>query len=434
MLKLIVLDPGHFHAALLQKTMYPDIDPTVRVYAEDGPELADYLKKIESYNARDQSPTAWRMDVRAGPDFLDRFSADKAGDLVVIAGNNRRKTEYIMRAVDAGMHVLADKPMAIDARGFDSLRRAFADAEARRVLLYDIMTERHEITTMLQKAFSRIPSVFGELLPGSVQEPSVVKESVHHFAKLVSGTPVKRPPWFFDVEQQGEGLVDITTHLVDLVQWECFPGARLDFDADIRILGAKRWPTGISPVQFAQLTQLQSFPDYLRKDVHEGSLHVYANGEIDYRIKGVHAKVRVLWNFEAPAGAGDTHYSVLRGSKTNLVIRQGAAEAWQPVLYIEAATSTATAELPSVLEHAMTEVRAAYPGVGVERFGQEWRVVVPQSYHIGHEAHFAQVAVEFLRYVGEGALPAWEVPGMLAKYRTTTSALALARDGSRRTS
>jgi hypothetical protein len=37
MLKLIVLDPGHFHAALLQKTMYPDIDPTVRVYAEDGP-------------------------------------------------------------------------------------------------------------------------------------------------------------------------------------------------------------------------------------------------------------------------------------------------------------------------------------------------------------------------------------------------------------
>jgi len=79
-------------------------------------------------------------------------------------------------------------------------------------------------------------------------------------------------------------------------------------------------------------------------------------------------------------------------------------------------------------------VRAAYPGVGVERFGQEWRVVVPQSYHIGHEAHFAEVAVEFLRYVGEGALPPWEIPGMLAKYRTTTSALAMARDGSRRTS
>jgi hypothetical protein len=94
------------------------------------------------------------------------------------------------------------------------------------VLLYDIMTERHEITTMLQKEFSRLPAVFGELLEGSEQEPAVVKESVHHFSKQVSGVPIKRPAWFFDGAQQGEGLVDITTHLVDLVQWECFRARR----------------------------------------------------------------------------------------------------------------------------------------------------------------------------------------------------------------
>ena len=204
------------------------------------------------------------------------------------------------------------------------------------------MTERHEITTMLQKAFSRIPSVFGEQLQGSVENPAVVKESVHNFSKLVSGTPVKRPAWFFDVEQQGEGLVDITTHLVDLVQWECFPGVILSFADDIEVLGAKRWPTVLTHDQFARVTQLNSVPDYLRKDLQpDGSLHVYANGEIDYRIKGVHAKVRVLWNFEAPAGAGDTHYSVMRGSKANLVIRQGAAEAWQPTLTIEPAAGAA---------------------------------------------------------------------------------------------
>ena len=99
---------------------------------------------------------------------------------------------------------------------------------------------------MLQKAFSRIPAVFGELLPGSVRDPAVVKESVHHFSKLVSGVPVQRPAWYFDVAQQGEGLVDISTHLVDLVQWECFPGAILDDARDIRVLGARRWPTVIS--------------------------------------------------------------------------------------------------------------------------------------------------------------------------------------------
>ena len=426
-MKLVVLDPGHFHAALLQKTMYREIDPTVHVYAEDGPELADYLKKIESYNTRAENPTSWRMEVCAGAHFLDRFAAEKAGELVVIAGNNRRKAEYIARAVAAGMHVLADKPMAIDALGFDALVRSFAEARDRGVLLYDIMTERFEITTMLQKAFSRIPEVFGELLHGSLAEPAVVKESVHYFSKLVSGVPVKRPAWFFDVEQQGEGLVDITTHLVDLVQWECFPGESLDFSRDIAVLAAKRWPTGITPAQFERLTQLPTFPEFLRKDVeHEGNLRVYANGEIDYRIKDAHAKVRVLWNFEAPLGSGDTHYSVMRGSKASLVIRQGAAEAWQPTLYIEPATSKVAAELPAGLTHAMQEVRAAYPGVEVERAGHEWRVVVPQSYHVGHEAHFGQVASAFLRYVGAGALPSWEVPNMIAKYHTTTRAVALA--------
>ena len=427
-MKLTVLAPGHFHAALLQKTMYPNVDATVHVYAEEGPDLADYLQKIAGYNARSAAPTAWRIQVHAGPDFLDRFSAERAGDVVVIAGNNRRKAEFVTRAVAAGMNVLADKPMAIDAAGFESLQRAFADAKAKGVLLYDIMTERHEITTLLQKVFSRLPAVFGELLQGSQREPAVVKESVHHFSKQVSGAPVKRPAWFFDVAQQGEGLVDITTHLVDLVQWECFPGEILDFAKDIEILGAKRWPTVISPAQFAQVTQLPRYPGFLQKDVQpDGSLHIYANGEIDSRIKGVHAKVSVLWNFEAPEGALDTHFSVMRGSKANLTIRQGAAEAWQPVLYIEPVATTDRAAFSSTLQFALRQVRAMYPGVDVRRSGDIWQVVVPASYHVGHEAHFAQVAGEFLACVEKRALPDWEVPAMIAKYHTTTRALEMAR-------
>ncbi len=430
-MQLVILDPGHFHAALLQKTMYANVDPTVHVYAEDGPDLRDYLQKIASYNARPVDPTSWRMEVHAGADFLDRFSAECAGNVAVIAGNNRRKTEYLTRAIEAGMHVLADKPMAIDAAGFRSVRDAFALAKEKGVLLYDIMTERHEITTMLQKAFSRIPAVFGELLQGTEQNPAVTKESVHHFAKLVSGVPIKRPAWFFDVRQQGEGLVDITTHLVDLVQWECFPDEVLDFDRDIRLLSVRRWPTEISAAQFAKVTQLQGFPDYLLGEVQaNGSLHTYANGEINYLIKGVHTRVSVLWNFAAPEGAGDTHYSVMRGSKSNLVIRQGAAESWQPVLYIEPATAARADDNGSqALQHALGQVREAFPGIDLNRTGDAWQVTVPASYRVGHEAHFAQVATQFLGYVENGTLPDWEVPNMIAKYHTTTSALEIARGG-----
>jgi predicted dehydrogenase len=407
--------------------MYANVDATVHVYAPPGPDLDDYLRKIESYNARAQNPTRWNVLAHTGPDFLERFVADRNGDIVVIAGNNRRKTEYLARAVAAGVHTLADKPMVIDKAGFEALQRAFVTARENGVLLYDIMTERFEITTILQKEFSGIATVFGRQLPGTAAQPAVTKESVHHFSKLVSGVPIKRPAWFFDTTQQGEGLVDITTHLVDLVQWECFPGDVLDYRTDIGIASARRWPTVLTPAQFAAVTQQDAYPAYLQKDVQpDGSLHVYANGEFDYTIRGVHARISVLWNFEAPAGGGDTHFSVMRGSRANLVIRQGEAQAYQPVLTIEPAGDADPAALATALAQALPQVQAKYPGVGLERTDAGWEVTVPASYHVGHEAHFGQVTEQFLGYVANGALPAWEVPNMLAKYYTTTRALAMA--------
>jgi predicted dehydrogenase len=427
-MKLTILDPGHFHAALLQKTMYAEVDPTVRVYAPPGPDLDDYLQKIESYNRRVDQPTAWKLQTHAGPDFIERFLSDGQSDVVVIAGNNLRKTEYLARAVEAGVHTLADKPMVIDAAGFAALEAAFASASRAGVLLYDIMTERHEITTLLQKAFAAIPAVFGTLEQGTLDAPAVIKESVHHFSKLVSGAPIKRPAWFFDVAQQGEGLVDITTHLVDLVQWACFPGQILDYRRDVNVIAATRWPTTLTAAQFRQVTQLDSFPQFLQKDVQpDGTLQTYANGRIDYTLKGVHARVSVIWNFEAPAGGGDTHYSVMRGTRANLVIRQGEAERYQPVLTIEPVTGLDRASCAEALQRALPQVQGAYPGVGIAEIPAGWQVTIPAAYHVGHEAHFAQVAAQFLDYVKGGALPAWEVPNMLAKYHTTTTALAMAK-------
>src|SRR4029434_9861911 len=104
-----------------------------------------------------------------------------------------------------------------------------------------------------------------------------------YISELCSGSPIKRPGWFFDVAQQGEGLVDITTHLVDLVQWECFPDAIIDYRNDIEIISARRWPTKITRVQFERVTELGGFPMYLEKDVQaDGNLDAYMNGEIVY--------------------------------------------------------------------------------------------------------------------------------------------------------
>ena len=69
------------------------------------------------------------------------------------------------------------------------------------------MTERNEITTMLQRELSTIPAIYGEQLQGTPEEPAIVKESVHHLFKLVDNKPLTRPVWYFDVTQQGEGIV-----------------------------------------------------------------------------------------------------------------------------------------------------------------------------------------------------------------------------------
>ena len=63
----------------------------------------------------------------------------------------------------------------------------------------------------------------------------------------------------------------------------------------------------------------------------------------------------------------------------------------------------------------------------VRREGDHYAVVVPTKYDVGHEAHFAQVTSDFLRYLRDGKLPEWEVPNMLVKYGTIMEAYRLSR-------
>jgi predicted dehydrogenase len=421
--KLMNLDPGHFHAGLVQKTMYDQVDRVVHVYAPEGPEVQSYLKRISDYNSRADDPTSWKEKVYTGSDFLEKMLSSKPGNVMVVSGNNAKKTEYILKSIQAGIHVLADKPMVISPDNYPMLEEAFATAGEKGVLLYDIMTERHEITTMLQKELSQIPEVFGELQKGSPQVPAITKESIHHFSKIVSGKPLIRPPWFFDVAQQGEGIVDVTTHLVDLVQWEAFPEVVLE-KSDVKIFSARRWTTELSPAMFEKVTGLDNYPEYLEQDVWDKHLKVYSNGEINYTLKGVHAKVSVIWNFQAPEGTGDTHHSVMRGTRCNLVIRQGETEGYKPKLYIEATDPESAQEFRTALESAIETLARRYPGIVLQEVADfTWLLEIPDKYKVGHEAHFGQVTEKFLGYLEAGSLPEWEIPNMVVKYYTTTEGM-----------
>lgn len=425
--RLMTLDPGHFHAALVQKSMYDQVSPQVFVFAPAGSDLEEHLKRIDGYNNRAEQPTRWEEKVYSGSDFFQKMLSERPGNVMITAGNNRKKTEYLKATADAGIHILSDKPMCIDPAGFDLLLKAFESARAKNVLLYDIMTERYEITSILQKELAAVPAFFGKLQSGDPANPAVVKESVHHFYKMVSGKPLKRPDWFYDVNQQGEGIVDVTTHLVDLVMWAAYPEKAIDYKKDVQLLSARRWDTKLSREEFTRSTGTTDFPAFLKPNVKaDGKLSVFSNGEINFRLQGICAKVSVIWNYEAPPGGGDTHYSIMRGTLADVIIRQGREENYKPELYVMAPKGANALQMGTELEKAVKVLAGRFPGIGVEKQKERWHVIIPESYRVGHEAHFGQVTEKFLKYLTDGKFPDWEVPNMIAKYYITTKAYEMA--------
>lgn len=161
----------------------------------------------------------------------------------------------------------------------------------------------------------------------------------------------------------------------------------------------------------------------MEKYVQNDMLQVMSNGEFQYTLRGKHAKVSVIWNFQAPEGAGDTHYSLMRGTKATLIIRQGKEEGYKPVLYVNLQESHAQ----KLVDAVKITLQNRYPGIDLLKLPSgEFKIVIPDSYYNGHEAHFAQVTDRYVDFLRLGHVPEWEVPNTITKYYTTTKALELA--------
>ena len=209
---LMFLAPGHFHAALTLRERHPLLSDEIAVYTADEAEIREFLDLVERFNARPERPTAWRPIVRAGADPLERLLSERPGDLAIVAGRNDRKVGWIRRLHDAGLPVLADKPWMAGGASMADLRQALTGPP----LALEMMTGRHEITTAIEGMLVAAPDVFGDFARDG--GAAITFESVHHLEKQVNGAPLRRPPWYFDVRVQGDGLADIPTHLVDHAQ------------------------------------------------------------------------------------------------------------------------------------------------------------------------------------------------------------------------
>lgn len=424
-IRLMTVAPGHFHAALVQKRMTHGVHPRAYVYAPLDADTVAHLDRVTAFNARPDDPTHWELDLRAGANYLDRFVREQPGNTVVLSGRNKPKVDLMQVAVANNLHVLADKPWVIESGDFPKLERLLAEADARELLVWDIMTERQEATTRLQREFIRDPDIFGGWQAGSATSPGFVLESVHHLKKTVAGRQLLRPWWWFDPAVSGESVADVGTHLADLALWFIAPDQAVDYRREVTVLDADRWPCVLSPEQFRDLTGLAPYPPELKSRVVEGQLYYAGNNTVTFTLKGVHVKLTTRWECEAGGGV-DMHEAVARGKNATVAVQQAPGQ--PPTLTVTATDPRNHAAVVKAIQMKYRDLAGDFPGIIIEDRKKDVRLDVPDELRTGHESHFGEVLDEFARYFRTPrAVPPWERPNALAKYYITTKAVELAR-------
>ncbi len=417
---LVVLNPGHFHAALTLRQRHPRLSDDVHVYAEDGPDVESFLGIVRTFNERPRDPTQWKLHVHRGADCLQRLRSERPGDVVIIAGRNDARMKSIHLLHRDGFLVLGDKPWLIAGDQISMLHEITAAAP----LAMDIMTERHEIANRIQHALAAQPEVFGRFRTDG-EQPAIEMRSVHHLYKIVNQRPLVRPHWYFDTAVQGEGITDVTTHLVDLTQWLIGDGKPSDYGRNVELLSARQWATAVPRDMFARITGLKDFPETLHGNVVDGVLHYLCNAQFSYRLNGVPVRLESLWQLAIPEGGGDTHYAAVCGTRAALIVNQGPDTAFRTELTVH--PTKRNTEYAHALEKTVASLRGAFPGLGVEPAGSAFRIAIPSALRTTHEEHFAAVLEQFLTYVDHGRWPDNLGPDLVTKYTLLTRAAELSR-------
>ena len=419
--RAVFYEPGHFHAALTLRTPNPRLAPDIHVYATPGPERQAFVALVESFNTRAEQPTHWRLHLHDGPQLLQRLVADGHGDFVVLAGRNNTKLATMASLTQAGLHVLADKPWLTDSRQLPYLTQVTAGPR----LTMDLMTVRHSRRAQLIAQVVHTPALFGTFVTQESAAPAIDIASVHHLYKRVNGRPLQRPAWYYDTTVQGDGIVDVQSHMVEQAQWWVLGDAEGQYERDIVLESVRCWTTPVPLDLFHASTGLDAYPEALQSSVRDGVLQYACNSEIGYRLRGVRVRQTAEWRQREPEGAGDLHRLTIRGSHCQVLVCQDEQTEYKPMLHLVPAAGVA---LESVLPPLLAQWQEHFPGLTGEPSPLGVCLQLPPALELGHERQFALALQTFLEHLDRGTWP----QALPARIRLRYTLLAQAHDLGRR--
>jgi hypothetical protein len=117
---------------------------------------------------------------------------------------------------------------------------------------------------------------------------------------------------------------------------------------------------------------------------------------------------------EVPEGGGDTHYSYLKGTRSDLLIRQVSGSGFQIELLIVPRGDLT--EMEHAVKKCLDDWSDAYPGLSVTKEDEKLLIHIPDGLRTTHEEHFCQVRNAFIEYLDTGTAPPETRACIVSKY------------------
>ncbi len=145
---------------------------------------------------------AARLDIPTSFEKLEELLQADLIDAVVICSPNHRHREHVVAALEAGKHVLVERPLAIDAEGAEAAVRAAERADRTLVVAFN---NRYRPDTRGVKSF---------VASGELGEIVTV-----HGTWFNKKTPPRRKTWRHSRETGGGAFMDLGVQTLDLCLW-----------------------------------------------------------------------------------------------------------------------------------------------------------------------------------------------------------------------
>jgi hypothetical protein len=166
--------------------------------------------------------------------------------------------------------------------------------------------------------------------------------------------------------------------------------------------------------KFVKITGTQQFPKTVQEYVKDDILNYFCNGELIYHIRGVTVHLREIWNLDEPPGGGDTHRSLIKGTRSDLMIRQLPEQGFKTELMIVPRENRTQVE--EAVQDCLGKWSHRYPGLSVTPEKSALLINISDNLRTTHEEHFCQVRDAFLSHLDAGTEPPEHRACTIAKY------------------